>query len=594
MLNKILLHRFGLGVGVLALFPAPPALATPPHLAPPISIASTAQDCSDRTITTLVNRLRTYRLAPVQALIACGDRAVPTIIPLLDREGDEGVRGLAAYILSQISPESRAAGLIAFAQKISPENYPRNLATSLVPEVMPQLIQTLQAPDRQVRIAAATLLRSAGSGAQSAIPALRTAQLAINNDIAVRRAVTLALTSIQFSPTPIAAEGQFNAALAATPPRILPDIPTLLADFHSPVSEVRDRAVMDLVTTGTTAVPPLVKLLQGQDIVLRGMAAYALGAIGREAKIAVPDLLVGLQDEDKTLQAISAYALGQIGSEAESAVPQLAIATQSPDPEIRLRATIALGEIHRNAAVAVPALIRCLNENENGEIRNAAVAALGQFGSAAKPAIPALMTALRMNQESLDSAMNLTLDSTFWDSTLLYSTLSSTLSSIGVDAIPALLMELRLNTSNSMIITNVITTALSDMKADAIPGLAVALQDSQTTVRAVAAQALSNMTYKARVSLTFHSCAASVPPESSQNSGNPCKLSLDSAQAVLNQATTTLPILRTLLQDQNRKVRLNAAQALGIISADYIPLEVVSPLSLGDAVRAVQNVLNRR
>ena len=71
------------------------------------------------------------------------------------------------------------------------------------------------------------------------------------------------------------------------------------------------------------AVPALLQVLKGNDDVVRGRAATALGRIHADPEIVIPALLACLTDSENDPRAEAAEALGNYGDKAKAAVPHL-------------------------------------------------------------------------------------------------------------------------------------------------------------------------------------------------------------------------------------------------------------------------------
>lgn len=67
----------------------------------------------------------------------------------------------------------------------------------------------------------------------------------------------------------------------------------------------------------------LVKELSDENVMIRRAAIIKLGKLGENAAFAVPELILRLYDEDKTNRLYSVMTLGMIGPEARAAVPAL-------------------------------------------------------------------------------------------------------------------------------------------------------------------------------------------------------------------------------------------------------------------------------
>jgi hypothetical protein len=96
-----------------------------------------------------------------------------------------------------------------------------------------------------------------------------------------------------------------------------------------------------------TAVPALLRALNGDDEAVREGAASSLGYIRSEPETVIPALTRCLYDDSVSERA--AYALAEFGPAAEAAVPQLIIMLHTGDGETQLAALQALKKIDAGA-----------------------------------------------------------------------------------------------------------------------------------------------------------------------------------------------------------------------------------------------------
>jgi HEAT repeat protein len=148
---------------------------------------------------------------------------------------------------------------------------------------------------------------------------------------------------------------------------------------------------------GVAAVPPLVQFVgQDHDPRLRENACRALGAIGPPAASAVPALLRALEGAIPRVRFSAAFALGEIGD--PSVVPALIERLHHDENRtVRMYAASALGNIDARFEETVPALLRTL-EVDDDIVAAHAVAALELVGDRA---IPWLRDALSAESERL-------------------------------------------------------------------------------------------------------------------------------------------------------------------------------------------------
>ena len=99
-------------------------------------------------------------------------------------------------------------------------------------------------------------------------------------------------------------------------------------------SRVKERSEKDMTTRKSAAsalgkigtkeaAAGLVRGLTDREWEIRSAAAWALGAIGRNAAQAVPALVKAMSDENGDVRRAAATALGMIGPQARKALPEL-------------------------------------------------------------------------------------------------------------------------------------------------------------------------------------------------------------------------------------------------------------------------------
>ncbi|HEY9852600.1 MAG TPA: HEAT repeat domain-containing protein [Leptolyngbyaceae cyanobacterium] len=170
-------------------------------------------------------------------------------------------------------------------------------------------------------------------------------------------------------------------------------------EIISHIEKLKDRnqlerlnAVKALRKIGSPAISALTVALREEETEIRGGAAFALGAIGQEARSAIPHLIEMLKDNDEQVRLDAAVALRRIGFPAVAALTE---ALQSKDVQVKRGATFALAGIGTQAKETVPMLIEMLKDNDEQVRLNAAIALRG-IGS---PAVPELNKALQDKNE---------------------------------------------------------------------------------------------------------------------------------------------------------------------------------------------------
>ena len=174
-----------------------------------------------------------------------------------------------------------------------------------------------------------------------------------------------------------------------------PAIPLLVDLLRHEQDSIRRSAVdalIDLAPHTEWIQPALRRALRGEDSVVAGDAARALGALGNRASPSVGALVNTLSHEDPYVRIYAAEALASIGPNAAKATHALAEALGDPIPGVRWAACEALASIGPAAQSAVPQLIEAL-EDAFLYVRIFAAGALGSIGPKAQSAREALRAA---------------------------------------------------------------------------------------------------------------------------------------------------------------------------------------------------------
>ncbi|WHZ13506.1 MAG: hypothetical protein OJF52_000338 [Nitrospira sp.] len=256
---------------------------------------------------------------------------------------------------------------------------------------------------------------------------------------------------------------------------------------------------------------------------------------------AVPALIELLKDDDPSTRIIAAEQLGQVGPAAKAAVPVLLTqATQDGNQHANTTAAAALKSIDLTAARQVMAHFTPRLQDPDVQQRRTAGAVLANLGPVAKPTVPALL-ALSHDPDDLVRRNGLT-----------------ALANIGLPSAPiaaALLNGLRDSSAlvrHTAVAQFAFTVPLSQ---DAVTALTPLLDDQNKTIASLARSALDRPRSDDAAHLRSLGLMAGQPT------------ARDYALHQLAQsgpaASTALPAVMALLQDDQPFIRYLAVEALG-------------------------------
>jgi len=205
---------------------------------------------------------------------------------------------------------------------------------------------------------------------------------------------------------------------------------------------------------------------------MREVAAGALGAIGRNARVAVPALAAALRDSQYPRRSSVARALGGFGIQAATETPTLLDALRDSDPFVRVFSAESLVRTGRTDE-ALPALARALKD-DSCMVRECAIYALSLLGPGALEAISGIIDAFEGCPSVGDAA-------------------TEALARIGVDAIPALSAAIASQNRRVRITAAGALGRLGPGAGKAVPALVKALDDRDLWVRRTALMALASI-----------------------------------------------------------------------------------------------------
>jgi HEAT repeat protein len=131
--------------------------------------------------------------------------------------------------------------------------------------------------------------------------------------------------------------------------------------------------------------------LKDEDAGVRVRAAEALWLIDHKADRVVSLVVAALKDSDLRVRRRAIRVVNLIGPQAKEAVPGLIEALREKDDRLRLQVVQALGRIGPEASPAVGTLLEAVKDTKPGGPRLAALQSLGEIGPKAGAAVPTLL-----------------------------------------------------------------------------------------------------------------------------------------------------------------------------------------------------------
>ena len=310
----------------------------------------------------------------VALLARMGPSAIPGLIAALEHD-DSYVRYVAVYALRDLGVQARSA-TNSLSERLYHDDRAvirRGAAEALAHiggDAEQVLCQALQCDDHEVCVATADALGKLQQPTQSVVASL--AETLHTRDARICQAVANALAEMG------------SSAVAAIP--ALAEA-SRRADLET---SARVEAIRALGKIGPETIPPLVQMLQSENLSLAAAACHALGTLGSAAEPAVPALRNMIHRPEAVLRLAAVESLGEIGSPAKGAVPDLIGLLHDKDRPLRFAAAQALG---RMGPPAIRSLENALRDKD-GTVRDLAAYALGEMGPDASAARTALSDAL--------------------------------------------------------------------------------------------------------------------------------------------------------------------------------------------------------
>ena len=298
------------------------------------------------------------------------------------------------------------------------------------------------------------------------------------------------------------------AALAASVASLaLADTQQWIAELDDRDWQVRRDALQSIGESRTAdkeAISVVTAALRDPDSRVRRSAADALGRLGEKAYRSIPDLVAVYDDIDPSVVAAAARATGLMGKRASKAVGDLRALLSHEDARVREAAAASLGMLGSRARASAHDLNTKLGDQDPA-VRAAAAQALGQLGAKSKVSVSDMVRIL----DDEDS--------------MVRDVAEDALVGLGKAAVPALVRALR---NGDPVFLQAVVDTLGRIGLAAVPALKDALQDqfAPDIARGYAAMALAQ---------------------------------------IAERDTSVVQTLSDALADDNARVRMSAAEALG-------------------------------
>ena len=328
-----------------------------------------------------------------------------------------------------------------------------------------------------------------------------------------------------------------------------------MTDAKDTPMEIRRRPLTSL-NWGRASVPvagvdPIqlaVHVLQGalsdRSLMVRALAARALGRIGPPAAVATDAVIALLRDEIESVRLEAILAVGKMAGPSAATVAALIDTLQDASPELRATAARELGAMGTDAAAAFAALALLLRDPDD-QVRDAVATAIGQSGELKREAASGLVMGLTSpdNVVRANTAEGL-----------------GTIGETAHETAPALVAALADQNDAVRAKAAEALGRIGESVAEiAVPGLVRALRDQDIVVSALAASALGQMGQMAELAIpslidSLQHINANMRASSAESLG---KLGRDVFDAASG--------LERACRDDDPDVRSKAIHALGLL-----------------------------
>jgi HEAT repeat protein len=396
---------------------------------------------------------------------------------------EAGTEAVPALTAALTHPEARYWACIALSEIGPPAK-----------DAVPGLIKVLADEQPQIRLQATIALAEIGPLAKSAV--LDLTKLLGDKSEPVRNAAVFALGRIGDKNAAAAiakidkpADDYLHTLCTWALARMNPEdkqqqaaavdlLAAKLGDKDRNAAHMAARGIAELEPAAEVIRPAMEKLLAGADAETADRIFTALASLGTKI---MPLAINALKDSSPARRERAMQVLAKVGPEAATAVPELVKIIQNPDAKHKIEALFVIGAIGPKASAAVPAAVAALSHTDV-QVQQTAAFALGKIGPEAKEAV----TPLKKLAASSDDLVKLT---AIW-ALLQIGPRSEDLVKM---ALPLLTAGLKSTQELVRIEAAISLGEIGKGAASALPALQAAANDSSSSVREAATEAIKKI-----------------------------------------------------------------------------------------------------
>ncbi len=319
------------------------------------------------------------RSAAAKAIGSMGKGAVKEVLALLDEGKPRELKLMAIKALGRLRPVQRVQADALVALATGPDKGLRKASQEECVHVgQPCVRGLLQAlvKNKNNKVIATEILATLGVMGGEAKEAVSTIQSFLDPKVS-RKLRLVATKSLGLLGT--------NAKQAA------PVVVKLLDEKDPQLVQAALRTLVRMKTVPGDGLDKFLRILKGDNPLLRTEAAMDLKQLGPLALTKIQDLIELLGSDDANLRLWASFAIGGMGSSANGPLRR---AFKDASKQQKLGILQAFGELGVGAAPSVGFLVKVLHSDNPAEVIHAG-RALARVGHPAVPAIPTLLKLLR-------------------------------------------------------------------------------------------------------------------------------------------------------------------------------------------------------